>query len=386
MEATWRWFGPADPISLSDIRQTGATGIVTALHDVPNGETWTQDAITAHKALIEQAGLGWSVVESVPVSEAIKQGLPTRDDHIARYCETLANLGASGVTTVCYNFMPVLDWTRTDLAWPLPTGGTALRFDATACAAFDLFILKRPGAEQSYSQDTIARAQAHVDKMNPDDREQLVHTLIAGLPGAEERYSLDDFRDALAAYTTIGREQLRANLAYFLRAIVPAAEAAGVTLAIHPDDPPFSLFGLPRIVSTADDIDWLLDVAPSPSNGITFCTGSYGARADNDLVAMATRFAPHIHFAHLRATQREADGVSFHEADHLGGDVDMIGVIKVLLTEERRRNAQLPMRPDHGHHLLDDIKRETRPGYPLTGRLKGLAALQGMEMALKSCG
>ncbi|MCM5705696.1 mannonate dehydratase [Larsenimonas salina] len=384
MKATWRWFGPSDPIKLNDIRQTGATGVVTALHEVPTGEVWNQAAIQGRKALIERAGLDWSVVESVPVSEAIKQGLPDRDTHIERYCETLANLGAQGIDTVCYNFMPVLDWTRTELAWPLPSGATALRFDATACAAFDLFLLKRPGADQDYDPDTVARAKAHVDNLTHAQQNALIHTLIAGLPGAEEHYTLSQFRSAIAAYDGIDHARLRDNLAYFLRAVVPAAEAAGVRLAIHPDDPPYPLFGLPRIVSTADDVAWLLDAAPSPNNGMTLCTGSYGVRADNNLVAMAARFGPNIHFAHLRSTRRERDGRSFHEADHLDGDVDMVGVIQALLTEERRRNASIPMRPDHGHHMLDDLNRSTRPGYPLIGRLKDLAALQGIEAALKA--
>ncbi|WP_342595251.1 mannonate dehydratase [Salinicola lusitanus] len=386
MEHTWRWFGPADPITLGEIRQAGATGIVTALHDIPNGEVWPVDAIAARKRTIEAAGLTWSVVESVPVHEAIKQGLPEAERYIESYRRTLANLGQCGIDVVCYNFMPILDWTRTDLAWPLPHGGTALRFDQTAFAAFDLFLLEREGAHADYGDAEREAARAYLDTLDAAARTRLIDTVIAGLPGTEEHYTLEDFRHALAAYRGIDAERLRANLAAFLRAIVPAAEQAGVRLAIHPDDPPRELLGLPRVVSTAEDAQFVLDSAPSSANGLTFCTGSYGVREENDLVAMAERFAPHIHFVHLRATRREADPLSFHEAEHLDGDVDMVGVIVELVREQRRRQRdggpRLPMRPDHGHHLLDDLKRDTRPGYPLIGRLKGLAELRGVELAI----
>ncbi|MDH4574253.1 mannonate dehydratase [Salinicola acroporae] len=386
MEHTWRWFGPADPITLDEIRQAGATGIVTALHDIPNGEVWPVDAIAARKRMIEAAGLVWSVVESVPVHEAIKRGLPEAEHYIESYRRTLANLGECGIDVVCYNFMPILDWTRTDLAWPLPHGGTALRFDQTAFAAFDLFLLRREGAQADYGDAEREAARAYLDTLDDAARTRLIDTVIAGLPGTEEHYTLDDFRHALAAYRGIDAERLRANLAAFLRAVVPAAEQAGVRLAIHPDDPPRELLGLPRVVSTAEDAQFVLDSAPSPANGLTFCTGSYGVREDNDLVAMAGRFAPYIHFVHLRATRREADPLSFHEAEHLDGDVDMVGVIAELVREQRRRQRdggpRLPMRPDHGHHLLDDLHRDTRPGYPLIGRLKGLAELRGVELAI----
>ncbi|WFF41844.1 mannonate dehydratase [Salinicola endophyticus] len=388
MEHTWRWFGPKDPIGLGEIRQAGATGIVTALHEIPIGEIWSRAAILERKQQIEAAGLTWSVVESVPVHEAIKQGLPEAERYLDNFRHTLANLGDCGIDVVCYNFMPVLDWTRTDLAWPLPAGGTALRFDHTAFAAFDLYLLARPGAEADYASAERDAARAYLDQLDAAARQRLIETIIAGLPGAEAHYTLEDFRHALAAYRDIDAERLRVNLATFLRAVVPAAEAAGIRLAIHPDDPPRPLLGLPRVVSTAADAAYVLDSAPSPANGLTFCTGSYGVRADNDLVAMVERFAPRIHFVHLRATRREADASSFHEAGHLEGDVDMVGVIAALVRETRRRQrdggARLPLRPDHGHHLLDDLQRDTRPGYPLIGRLKGLAELRGVEAAVNA--
>lgn len=388
MEATWRWFGPEDPISLEEIRQTGATGIVTALHEIPNGEVWPLDAIRERKALIEAAGLRWSVVESIPVHESIKQAAPGHERHIEHYQQSLRHLAQCGIETVCYNFMPVLDWTRTDLAWPLPEGGTALRFDQEAFAAFDLYLLERPNAEQDYSDEEQRAAQAHLEALDEAGRETLVRTIIAGLPGAEEGYSLAEFRTALAAYDGIDAARLRQHLAIFLKAIVPVAEEVGIRLAIHPDDPPRPMFGLPRVVSSMVDADWLLGVVPSPANGLTFCTGSYGANPDIDLCVMARRFAPYIHFAHLRATGRDSeDKRSFHEAEHLEGDLDMVGIISVLVAEERRRTsaggALLPMRPDHGHHILDDAHRETRPGYPLYGRMKGLAELRGLEMAVR---
>ncbi|MDT8893063.1 mannonate dehydratase [Halomonas sp. I1] len=389
MEHTWRWFGPADPITLDEIRQTGATGIVTALHEIPNGEVWPVEAIGARKRMIEAAGLSWSVVESVPVHEAIKQGLPGRDAYIAAYQQTLRHLAACGIDTVCYNFMPVLDWTRTDLAWRLPDGGLALRFDQTAFAAFDLYLLARPGAEAEYSDADKAKARDYLDGLDDAGRERLVNTVIAGLPGAEEHYTLARFREVIADYAKIDAERLREHLGDFLAAIVPVAEEVGVRLAIHPDDPPRPLLGLPRVVSGPEDARWILDAVPSPANGLTLCTGSYGVSADIDLVAMAERFGPHIHFAHLRSTRREASDLrSFHEAHHLDGDVDMVGVVQALVAEERRREREggprLPLRPDHGHHILDDQHRDTAPGYPLYGRLKGLAELRGVERAVRA--
>lgn len=387
MELTWRWFGPADPVQLTDIKQTGATGVVTALHEAPNGEAWTVEAISERKRIIEEAGLTWSVVESIPVHEDIKRAQPLRDTWIAAYQQTLRNLAACGIDIVCYNFMPVLDWTRTDLAYPLPSGGWALRFDQDAFAAFDLCVLRRVGSEADYTPEEIARAQAYADALTPEGRDRLVDTIIAGLPGSEEGYTLESFRAMLDSYAGLDADTLRENLAYFLRAIIPVAEEAGIRMAIHPDDPPRPILGLPRVVSTQADAQWLLDAAPSVANGLTFCTGSYGVRVDNDLVAMARHFAPKIYFAHLRSTQREANPLSFHEAEHLGGDVDMVGVIAELVREERRREAEggprLPLRPDHGHQLLDDQRRRANPGYSLIGRLKGLAELRGIELAVR---
>jgi mannonate dehydratase len=387
MEQTWRWFGPKDPITLADIRQTGATGVVTALHDVPNGEPWTVEAIADRKAVIEASGLTWAVVESVPVHEDIKRGSPLRDRWIAAYQESLRNLAANGIDVVCYNFMPILDWTRTDLRHVLPDGSWALRFDQDAFAAFDLFILARADAATEYNDASIARAQTYYDNLPQEGRDLLVRNIIAGLPGSEEAYTLESFREMLATYADIDAGALRENLGYFLRAVVPVAEEVGVRLAIHPDDPPRPLLGLPRVVSTREDAQWLLDAAPSVANGLTFCTGSFGVRADNDLVAMARHFAPRIYFAHLRSTEREENPLSFYEADHVGGDVDMVGVIAALVVEERRRvldgGPRIPLRPDHGHQLLDDQHRESNPGYSLIGRLQGLAELRGIELAVR---
>ncbi|KPQ25564.1 MAG: mannonate dehydratase [Halomonas sp. HL-48] len=387
MEHTWRWFGPHDAIRLDEIRQTGATGIVTALHEVPNDQVWSVEAIRERQRMIEAAGLTWSVVESVPVHESIKRGLPERDALIATYCQTLRNLAACGIDTVCYNFMPVLDWTRTDLTYALPDGALALRFDQIAFAAFDLYLLQRPGADAEYSAEEKKQAHRYLDGLDSAGREQLVNTLIAGLPGAEEHYTLEQFRAVLEGYADVDAARLRENLGYFLEAVIPVAEEVGIRMAIHPDDPPRSLLGLPRVVSTREDAQWIVDCMPSPANGLTFCTGSYGVRSDNELVAMARHFAPHIHFIHLRATRREADGLSFHEAPHLAGDVDMVGVIQALVDEERRREreggARLPLRPDHGHQILDDRQRNTAPGYSLYGRMRGLAELRGVELAVR---
>lgn len=387
MEHTWRWFGPNDAIRLDEIRQTGATGIVTALHEVDNDQVWPVEAIRERQQMIEAAGLAWSVVESVPVHESIKKGLPERDALIATYCQTLRNLAACGIDIVCYNFMPVLDWTRTDLTFALPDGALALRFDQTAFAAFDLYLLKRPAAETEYSAEEQAQASHYLEGLDSAGRDKLVNTLIAGLPGAEEHYTLEQFRAVLEEYAEIDAAKLREHLGYFLQAVIPVAEEVGIRMAIHPDDPPRPLLGLPRVVSTREDAQWIIDRVPSPANGLTLCTGSYGVREDNDLVAMTRHFARHIHFIHLRATKREADALSFHEAPHLAGDVDMVGVIKALVEEERRREreggARLPLRPDHGHQLLDDQQRNTAPGYPLYGRMRGLAELRGVELAVR---
>ena len=385
---TWRWFGPNDPISLAEIRQTDAVGIVTALHDIPNGEVWPVEKIRARKAEIEAAGLTWSVVESVPVHEHIKWGGPHRERAIANYAQTLRNLGACGLRTVCYNFMPVIDWARTDQRYALPNGGFAMRFDFIAHAAFDLFVLQRPGAESDYTADEVERARAYLADASEDELAELNATVLLGLPGTGETYDLDALRADLALYDGLTADGIRENLGSFLRAVVPAAEEAGIRLAIHPDDPPRPLFGLPRVVSNVDDAQWLLDAAPSWANGLTMCVGSYGSVATNDVVGMTRRFADRIYFAHLRNVTIEADGKSFFEDDHIDGGSDMVGVITELVREERRRTAAgedaavIPMRPDHGHFLLDDLSRATYPGYALIGRLKGLAELRGVELAV----
>ena len=390
MEQTWRWFGPDDAIRLSEIRQTGATGIVTALHHIPYGVVWSPAEIAARKALIEAdpaLGLRWSVVESLPVAEAIKQGTGDLETLFDNYRESLRNLGTAGVTTVCYNFMPVLDWTRTQLKTPLPGGGTALRFNAHEHAAFDCFMLQRPGAQADHPAEVVARAHAWFGKASASDKDLLLANIMAGLPGAYDRYDVPGLRRVLDRYRDITHAGLREHLARFLRAVIPAAEAAGVRMCIHPDDPPRPLFGLPRIVSNADDLAFITGAADSICNGITLCTGSLGAGVPKQLPAIAQRFARKIHFVHLRNVANEPDG-SFQEAEHLGGDVDMVAVVRALLEEQGRRRAagdprwRIPFRPDHGHELLDDVGRKTHPGYPLIGRMRGLAEMRGVMTAV----
>lgn len=382
MEQTWRWFGPDDPVSLVDIRQAGATGVVTALHELANGVVWDVPAIAARKAEIEAAGLTWSVVESIPVHEDIKLGAPGWQRYAEAWAASVRNLATCGITRICYNFMPVIDWTRTDLAFELPDGARCLRFDHLRYAAFDLFVLQRPGAENDYPAETRQAARATFEAMTGDEIDLLTRNIIAGLPGSEESYSLDTFRERLAAYDGIDDRGLRDRLAAFLAIVVPVAEEVGALLAIHPDDPPRSLFGLPRIVSSIDDMAEIAAMSESAANGFTVCTGSYGVRSDNDIVEMIRRFGPKVYFVHLRSTRREGDGLSFHEAGHLDGDIDMVKIVRAVIEEERRRGAPIPFRPDHGHQILDDLSRRSLPGYPAIGRLRGLAELRGVERAL----
>ena len=388
MRQTWRWFGPHDLISLAHARQAGATGIVTALHHFYSGEAWPLEEVLKRKAEIESAGLVWSVVESIPVHNSIKLGTEPRRKYIAKWKDTLAAIAKASVPVVCYNFMPLVDWIRTNLRWPLPSTGLALRFDAIDFAAYDLFILARPNAEIDHPPKRVVAARVRFEAMSHAQRDELEQAIIAGLPGAEGSYNRKTFLESRAQWQGITSDDLRSALAAFLREVVPVAEELGLTLAIHPDDPPWPLFGLPRVVSTADDARFILNAVNSRANGLTFCAGSYGARADNDLLAMVREFASRIHFVHLRQVVRETDG-SFYEADHLHGSSDMLGVIRALLAEESRRRCanrkdhEIPMRPDHGHVLGDEIHRKTNPGYSYVGRLKGLAELRGVIEAFQ---
>ena len=387
MKESFRWYGPQDPVTLQDISQTGATKVVSALHDIPNGEVWNKDAIKTHQQIIRNADLEWEVVESVPIHEEIKLRIGSFQNHIDNYKKTLENLASCGIHTICYNFMPVLDWTRTHLFYPMKDGSTALYFNSTALAAFDLFILKRKGAEKEYDTKQIQKAKNYFKVLSSEEIEILTKSVIAGLPGAEEGYTLDQFRNQLKQYEFVSTEDLRENLILFLEEIIPTAEKLKVKMSIHPDDPPFNLFGIPRVVRTSKDLDFLFKRVPSLYNGLTYCTGSLGVRKENNLKQIFDKFTDRIHFIHLRSIQREGEG-NFFEANHLEGDVDMFSIVYAIIKEEQKRKKEIfkdweiPMRPDHGHQMLDNLNKKTNPGYSVIGRLRGLSEIRGLALGI----